>query len=175
MLKLIGTLLNLPVISLRTGSKIALAHTPIINPYNLKIVGWWCRQPDGKQTILLAEQIREAMANGLAVNDEEALSDPTDLVRHKEILDINFNLMDKPVKTKRHKIGKVSDFSYNDGLFVQKLYVTKPMHKVFSSEDTLIIDRQQIEEVTNHYILIKDTDLKVDAKEMAPAGAVAGT
>ena len=121
--------------------------------------------------MLLAEEVREGLPSGLAVNDEDALSEPSDLVRHKEILDIKFVLMDKPVRTKRHKIGKVSDYSYNDGLFVQKLYVARPLHKVFTSEDTLIIDREQILEVTDKYILVRDADIKATADELA--GAVA--
>lgn len=156
--------------SLRSGSQIAIARTPIINPHNLKILGWWCDAVGGAQ-VLLAEEVREGLPSGLAVNDEDALSEPSDLVRHKEILDIKFVLMDKPVRTKRHKIGKVSDYSYNDGLFVQKLYVARPLHKVFTSEDTLIIDREQILEVTDKYILVRDADIKATADELA--GAVA--
>jgi hypothetical protein len=79
----------------------------------------------------------------------------------------------KPVKTKRNKLCKVSDFSYNEGMFIQKLYVERPMVKVFSMEDTLIIDRKQILEVTDHYILVNDADIKatdiVPAAEAVPA------
>jgi len=170
MLKLSSSLINQPVMSLRTGSQIAVAVVPIVNPHNLKILGWWC-DAGGQKRVLLADEIREIMPTGLAVNDEDALSDPADLVRHQEVLDIRFELMDKPVKTKRQKLGKVSDYSYNDGLFIQKLYVARPLHKVFTSEDTLIIDRTQILEVTDHYILVRDTEVKAGAEEFA--GAVA--
>lgn len=167
------SLLNQPVMSLRTGSQIALAVEPVINPHNLKVMGWWCKGASGKLLVLLAEDIRELMPSGLAVNDEEALSTPEDLVRHKEILDIHFELMDKPVRTKRQRIGKVSDYSYNDGMFVQKLYVSKPLHKVFTTEDTIIIDRTQILEVTDHYILVRDTEIKATAEEFAGAAVSA--
>ena len=162
--------MNRPVMSLRTGSQIGLAETPIINPHNLKILGWWCNTPDGRQ-VLLAEELRQSVPEGLAVNDEAALSDPADLVRHQEVLDINFELMDKPVRTKRQRLGRVSDYSYNDGMFVQKLYVARPLRKVFSAEDTLIIDREQIIEVTDKYILVRDTEVKATSEELA--GAVA--
>jgi hypothetical protein len=161
-------LLNRPVMSLRSGGQIGLAETPIINPHNLKILGWWCSTPDGRQ-VLLAEELRDTMPEGLAVNDEAALSDPSDLVRHQEILDINFELMDKPVRTKRQRLGRVSDYSYNEGMFVQKLYVARPLRKVFSAEDTLIIDREQIIEVTDKYILVRDTEVKATAEELAGA------
>jgi hypothetical protein len=121
MLMLSKSLVNQRVMSLRSGGQIAVATEPVINPHNLKIMGWWCKAPGGRQLVLLAEDVREIMPSGLAVNDEEALSPPEDLVRHSEVLNARFELTDKPVKTKRHKLGKVSDYSYNDGMFVQKL------------------------------------------------------
>jgi hypothetical protein len=167
------SLLNRPVVSLRSGGQIAVASEPIINPHNLKILGWWCKANGNDQLVLLSEDVREILPTGLAVNDEDDLTSPGDLVRHREILDIRFQLIDKPVKTKRKKLGKVSDYSYNDGLFVQKLYVARSLVKVFTAEDTLIIDRTQILEVTDDYILVRDTDIKVTKEEMATApGAV---
>jgi hypothetical protein len=115
--------------------------------------------------------VREIMPNGLAVNEEEDLSAPEDLVRHSEILNTNFQLLEKPVRTKRQKLGKVTDFSYSEALFVQKLYVTRPLHKVLTNEDTLLIDRTQIVEVTDHYILVRDTDIKVAEEDIVPAAA----
>jgi hypothetical protein len=47
--------------------------------------------------------------------------------------------------------------------------VTKPITKIFSSDDTLIIDRTQIIEVTDSYILVRDADVKDTAEE--PVGA----
>ncbi len=167
-------LFDRPVMSLRGGNQIAVANEPVINPHNLKILGWWCSSPPKPgRLVLLSEDVREMMPSGLAVNDEEALSLPDDLVRHKEILEIKFQLMEKPVKTKRRKLGKVADFSYNDGMFVQKLYVAKPVTKFFSMEDTLLIDRTQILEVTDTYILVKDTEVESTEEAIAPAGAVA--
>lgn len=171
MLMLSNNIINQPVISLRTAGQIAIAQEPIINPHNLKILGWWCSGPGNRRMVLLSEDVRQTLPNGLAVNDDSELSSPEDLVRHSEILDIRFQLIDKPVKTKRQKLGKVSDYSYNEGLFIQKLYVARPLHKVFTSDDTLIIDRTQILEVTDHFILVRDTDIKATAEEMATAGA----
>lgn len=173
MLKLSSTLINKPVMSLLSGVQIAVAQSPIINPHNLKILGWWCNTAAARRQVLLVEELREIMPKGLAVNDESALSDPSDLIRQQEILDIDFKLMDKPVRTKRHKLGKISDYSYNDGLFVQKLYVSRPLRKVFTTEDTLIIDRIQILEVNDQYILVRDTEIKAGAEEFAGAAVSA--
>ena len=161
MLRLSASLRNQPVLSLRSGGSIATAIEPIINPHNLKIVGWWCKAAGGQELALLTDNVREILTTGLAVNDEADLSDQQDLVRHKDILEIRFQLMDKLVRTKRQKLGKVSDFSYNDGFFVQKLYVARSLVKVFAKEDTLLIDRSQILEVTDNYILVNDSDVKV--------------
>lgn len=166
-----GSLINRPVLSLRTGGQIAVALEPIINPHNLKILGWWCRSSGNGPLVLLAENVREIGSEGLVVNDEEDLSVPADLVRHSEILDIRFQLFDKAVKTKRQKIGKVTDFSYNDGLFVQKLYVARSLIKVFTAEDTAVIDRNQILEVTDRHILVRDSEVHATAKELGGAAA----
>jgi hypothetical protein len=102
------------------------------------------------------------------------LSLPDDLVRHREILDIRFKLIGKTVKTKRRKLGKVSDFSYDEeSLFVQKLYVTRSIIKVFTNDDTLLIDRQQIIEVTDQYIMVDEAEAKAVAEETVPAAEAA--
>jgi hypothetical protein len=174
MLRMSGSLFNIPVISLRIGRPIATAVEPIMNPHNLKILGWWCKEPGNGVSVLLTDDVRETTQQGLAVNDDDVLSPPEDLVRHKEILDTNFQLIDKLVRTKRSKIGKVHDYSYNDGMFVQKLYVSRPLMKVFAAEDTVIVDRTQILEVTDHHILVRDTDVKETEEEIAAAPAPAG-
>ena len=173
MLRLSASLLNQPVLSLRLGGPIGTAIEPIINPHNLKIIGWWCKTPGNGREVLLADNVREFTPGGMAVNDEEALSTADDLVRYQEVLETGFQLIDKLVKTKRHKLGKVSDYSYNEGLFVQKLYVSRSLTKVFTNESTLVIDRTQILEVTDQYILVRDTEVKVSEEELAGAPAPA--
>jgi sporulation protein YlmC with PRC-barrel domain len=176
MLMLSNTLHNRPIMSLRSGAQIGVAVQPIINPHNLKILGWWCSsnaQPG--DLVLLSDDIRENMPTGLAINDETDLCAPSDLVRHKDILQIHFQLIDKTVKTKSSKLGKVSDFSYDDSMFVQKLYVEKPLVKVFSANDTLLIDRNQILEVTDDYILVDEADSKVSRAKAIRANTAPAT
>lgn len=172
MLRLSSTLYKQPLLSLRTSEVVGIAQEPIINPHNLKILGWWCKASSSvRELILLTEDVRDIAPAGLVINSEEDLVEPQDLARHKEILDIRFELPDKTVRTKSHKLGKVSDFSYNDGMFVQKLYVARPLVKIFSSEDTLIIDRRQILEVTDSHILVKGSEITAGEKEFAGAPA----
>lgn len=169
-----GTLRNQPVMSLRTGTQAAVATEPIIDPRNLKILGWWCQAPKSKeQLVLLSEDVRERMPSGLAINDEDALSTVADLVRHQETLNLKFQLIDKAVKTKHQKLGKVNDFTYDESMFIQKLYVSHSLRKVFSADDVLMVDRNQILEVTDSYILVDEADVKESAKATLPAGAAA--
>lgn len=160
MLLLSKELYGRDILSLRTGSAVALAEKPIIDPSNLKIIGWWCKSFSARDSkILLSEDVRELLPGGLAVNDEIELSEPDELVRHRDVIDLKFTLEGKQVKTKNRKLGKVSDYSFNEGYFVQKLYVEQPLVKALSN-DTLIIDRRQIIEITDRYIMVKDTEIK---------------
>ena len=165
MLRLSATIIDRPIISLRSGGPLGMALDPIINPHNLKILGWWVdERGHPEKRVLLIEDIRRMTDDGLMVDSEESLVLPEELVRLKEILATNWALMGKQVKTKRQKLGKVTDYSYNDGMFVQKLYVGVPIVKMLSSTNTLLIDRTQIVEVTDHYIMVRDTEVTEGAE-----------
>lgn len=177
MLKMSNSVYNQPVMSLRNGGQIGVALEPVINPHNFKILGWWCRVKGGNhQYVLLAEDVREVMPEGLAVNDEADLSLPADLHRHREILDIRWQLPGKVVRTKNEKLGKVREFSYDEtSFFIQKLYVERPLVKVFLNDNTLVIDRSQVLEVTDSYIMVEEPAVTETAEEAVPAAEPAAT
>src|SRR5690606_36360335 len=82
MLQLSASLLNKPVLSLRTSSPVAATTTPIINPDNLKIEGFYCIDNRTKQLLVLVYQdIRELIPQGFIVNDFDVLAEPKELVR----------------------------------------------------------------------------------------------
>lgn len=158
MLQLSQSLLNQPVMSLRTGGQVATATTPIINPNNLKIEGWYCQDRFSKSTlILLGQDVRDIIKQGLVINDHDNLSDPDELVRLKDILDLNFELLGKPAFTDHNqRIGKVADYAVEiETLYIQKIYLSQSLVKSFSG-GTLSVDRQQIVEITNRKIVILD-------------------
>lgn len=159
MLLLSKELYQIPVHSLQTGGTIAVTESPIINPRSLKIIGWWCTGEQKTKSILLTEDVRETTAHGLLVNDHTALSQPEDLVRLQEILEIKFELLGKIVKTKNRKLGKIYDYCFNEGYVVQKLYVSQSIVKALDT-DTLIVDRSRILEVTDSYVLVGDNEVK---------------
>jgi uncharacterized protein YrrD len=158
MLQLNQALLNHPVLSLRTGTIIGSVTTPIINPNNLKIEGFYCQDKfDKKPRILLYQDIRDVMPQGFVVDDHEALSEPHELVRLQEIIKLGFVLIGKPVVTQsKDKVGKVSDYATEvETMYIQKLYVSQPLLKSLTS-GSLSIDRSQIMEITNRRIIIAD-------------------
>ena len=161
---------NRPVMSLRTGTQVGTALTPIINPNNLKIEGFWCKADRRKQLILVSQDIRDSLPQGFVVNDADALTEPGELVRLAPIIQINFQLLGKVVETTSgEKLGKVNDYATDiDSMFIKKLYVTQPIYKNFSGGN-LGVDRTQIVEITDRKIVINDIDAKVPANAHAVA------
>lgn len=171
MLQLSTSLLNQPVMSLRTGQPVATAIQPIINPNNLKIEGFWCADRfDKKESVLLYQDIRDILPQGFIVDDHDVLADPDELIRLKDILNIGFTLIGKPVvTTSKQRVGKVSDYATEmETLYIQKLYVAQSVLKSFTGGN-LGIDRSQINEITDKRIIINEL-LKATP---APAGLAA--
>jgi sporulation protein YlmC with PRC-barrel domain len=166
MLQLSGMIINRPVMSLRTGTQVATALAPIINPNNLKIEGFWCKGDRRQQLILVSQDIRDSLPQGLVVNDADVLTDQRELVRLTPVIQINFELLGKAVETSGgRKLGKVNDYATDtDSMFIKKLYVSQPLYKNFSGGN-LGIDRTQIVEITDKKIVVNDLEAKV------PAGA----
>ncbi len=158
MLQLSQTLFNQPVMSLRTGSQVATASTPIINPNNLKIEGWFCQDRFSKDTlILLSQDVRDVIKQGLVINDHDNLSEPDELVRLKDVMELNFTLLGmSAITTHKKRVGKVTDFAVEiETFYIQKLYLTQPLLKSFSG-GSLSVDRGQIIEITNQKVVIQD-------------------
>ncbi len=99
MLKLSESFIGREILSLRTGGTIAVGQRAIINPDNLKIEGWHVVDQSEQQLILLSTEVRDIIENGMVVNDHEALTPAEDLIRLKPILELNFELIGKPVTT----------------------------------------------------------------------------
>ena len=171
MLQLSESLQNKPVMSLRTGQPVATATTPIINPNNLKIEGFYCTDRfDKQELILLWQDIRDVIPQGFVIDDHDVLIDGSDLVRLKDIMALNFSLIGKPVITlSKDRVGKVSDYATDiETMYIQKLYVSQNVLKSFTG-GSLGVDRNQINEITDKKIIINDLLKTVPAS----AGALA--
>lgn len=177
MLQLSESLINQPVMSLRIGAPIATITAPIINPNNLKIEAFYCQDRSSKeQLVLLYQDIRDVLPQGIAVNDHEVLTHADELVRLKDIMELNFELIGKPVVTaSKEKIGKVNDYATETTtMYVQKLYVGQPLLKSLAG-GSLSVERSQIIEITNRKIVINDPLQPIKSKAAAPVTAQAAS
>lgn len=158
MLQLSASLLNRPVLSLRTSSPVATTTTPIINPDNLKIEGFYCFDMRSNKTlVLLYQDIRDIITQGFVINDFDVLAEPNELVRLHKIMEIGFDPLGKSVVTvSRKRVGKVSDYATEmETMYIQKLYVSQSILKSFTGGN-LGIDRSQVNEITPKKIVIQD-------------------
>lgn len=159
--------------SLRTGSKVGAVADAIIDPNNLKIEGWHAiGHRDQKHGILLSQDVRDILPQGFAVNDQDAISDPSDLIRLQKTIQLKFELVGKPVvTTSRKRLGKVSDYAFEKtGFFIQKIYVNQSILKNFSG-GALVIDRTQIIEITHKQITVQDAVVTENSGQIAPSPA----
>jgi hypothetical protein len=167
MLQLSSFFLNRSVLSLRTGGSVATITGPIIDPNTLKIEGFYCNTPK-ERLILLCQDIREVLPSGFVIDDFERLAEPEDLVRLKEVLELQFELICKQVVTvDKHKIGKVSDYAVEtSSMYIQKIYSTQSIFKSFTG-GSLSIDRTQVHEITPRRVII--TELQPKSPVPVPA------
>jgi uncharacterized protein YrrD len=172
MLQLSASLINRPVMSLRTGTQVATVVGPIINPNNLKIEGFICQDAFKKNNtlILVNQDIRDIIPQGFVVNDFDVLTEPTELVRLQKIIATQFQLLGKQVATiSKHRIGKVEDYAVELGsMYIQKMYVSQSLFRNFSGGN-LGIDRSQIVEITDKKIIVQDLMQHVPAGAGVPA------
>lgn len=171
MLKLYESIPGINVMSLRTGSPVGNIIRPIINPNNLYIEGWFVKEPrNNDQLILLSNDIRDVLPQGFAINDYEVLSQPSELIRLKELMELNFKLINLKVSSEGGKTyGKINDYAFETkNFYIQKLYVGQSLVKNFSG-GSLSIDRSQIIEVTNRRVVIEDPSEKSRSRAASPS------
>lgn len=171
MLQLKQAFLNQPILSLRSGTQVATALRPIINPNNLKVEGFYCQDSvDRSELILLPQDIREALPQGFVVNDHDVLVRAEDVVRLQKVIPLHYELVGKAVVTDtKHRVGKIDDYATDiDSMFIQKLYVSQSLLRGLSSGN-IGIDRTQIVEVTDRKVVIRDLEARVPANARAIA------
>jgi sporulation protein YlmC with PRC-barrel domain len=167
MLQLSDVLLNRPVLSLRTGHPVATTTSAIINPNNLKIEGFHVTDNrSGENLVLVFQDIREVIPQGLVINDHDVLTEPSELVRLEKVMEMAFDPLGKSVVTiNKKRVGKVVDYATDtESMYIQKLYVAQSILKHLAGGN-LGVDRTQIHEITPKKIIIQDL-LKT-----VPAGA----
>ena len=163
-------LLGCPVLSLHVGGKIAQVTSPIIDPNNLKIIAYKISGPMvGKETgdILRTEQIREFSDIGMIVDSSDDFVFLDDVVRLKEVAELNFNLVGLKVETKKgSKLGKVLDYMVETSTFqIMQIIVKRPTLKALVDPE-LLISFSQIAEITDYKVIVKSEEEKLKKAAM---------
>ncbi len=161
-------LVDYPILSLHIGGEIARVTEVIIDPNSLSIIGF---RVEGKMIqddvgdILPIESVREFSRMGMIIDSIDEFVDEADVIKIKKVLELNFDLVGlKVVTRKKEKIGKVADFTIEEGGWsVQQLIVQRPAMKAFF-DPQLVIPRKQIIEVDDYQVVIKDEHEKVKSK-----------
>jgi uncharacterized protein YrrD len=163
MLVLKERITDVPVMSLQTGSQLARTKSPIIDPRQLKIVGFYCEGPglESNPAILVVEDIREVSGLGFIVDDADVIMTPDDLVRLKPVIGYNFALEGKQViEQNGHKLGKVVNFTVDTkSFFIMQLSAQPGLMQSWDTAEVLI-GRQQIVEVTDTSVVVRTATIK---------------
>jgi uncharacterized protein YrrD len=150
-------LVNAPVMGLQTGSELARTKKAIIDPKRLEIIAYELEGPllDEDPSLLRIADVREFSDIGLIVDSSDEFVGVEDIIKLKEIYDINFTPIGMTViDEKRQKLGKVDSYTIETGAFlIQQLLVKRPLLK--SLNDTqLLIHRTQITEINDDEIIV---------------------
>ena len=149
-----------PVLSVQAGEPIGYLDAAIIDPDSLKISAFRVHgAPDRSTDILDVQSIREYSNLGVVIDDIDELVGHDDVIRIKNVLDLNFSLLNLKVETKKgSKLGHVIDFTVTpDDFIVQQLIVKRPVVKSFLDSE-LTIPRTEIVEITDYKVIVKDEE-----------------
>lgn len=167
-------LLGARVISIHTGQPVGELGEPIINPNKFSVEGFFVtgnwQQKYNEPVALLSQDIREITAQRALINSVDEITPLSELVRLNEVIKIKYTLIGKPVRTESKKrLGRVDDYVINSlGYSIQKIYVKQSVFKSMSLH-SLVIDRAQITEINDKYVIVSDATLAKPAPEVAPA------
>lgn len=160
-------LIGIPVLSVQASGAIARVISPVVNPDDLKILAFKLEGPivNATNNLLDVKSIREYSQLGLIIDDNDELIGPEDVVKIKDVLALNFNLIGLKVETKKGtKLGHITDFTVTSEDFtIQQIIVKRPLVKSFMDPE-LTIHRREIVEITDYKVVVKDEEKVIKAR-----------
>ena len=158
-------LLNYPILSLHMAGMIAKTSGLVVDPNDLKVIAFKLVGPEiGKNAgeYLRTENVREFSALGMVVDSSDDFVMSEDVIKLREVLDLNFSLIGMKVESKKGtNLGKVGEYTVNtDGFFVQQLVVHRPFFKSFMDPE-LLISKNEIVKITDDKIIVRDEESKI--------------
>jgi uncharacterized protein YrrD len=168
MLVPINQLIDLPIMSLQTGTELARTVDVVLDPRDMKVTAFYVDGPllEVHPSVLHPADIREFSDIGFIVDNSERLMPMDGLVRLQAIIDLGFELRGmKVIDEQKHKLGKVTDYVVEpDGFTIQQIYTQAPLLRSLSTA-THVIRRSQIIAVRKDVIIVKSAAIAEKASE----------
>ncbi len=146
------------VMSIQTGTRLAIIKAPVINPGNLMIIAYEVEGPllTEHPSYLRLADVRELSAIGMIIDSNDEFIGRDDVLAVKKLLDLDFKLIGiRVTDTTGHKIGKVVDYNVEAGSFtIQQLRVRQNVIKSLTNPE-LLIHRSQIVEINDKSIIVR--------------------
>ena len=162
-------LLNYPILSLHTASKIAEVKALIIDPNFLKVVAFEINVASSKQRLFLeTASVREFSKIGMIVDSDEEFVEQGDVIKLKEMIELGFTLENmKVLSKKKTMLGRVEDFMVTtDDFRVMQLIIKRPIYKSLIDPE-LVIGRSEIYEINDTEIIVKSEESTIMKKSGA--------
>lgn len=163
MLILGSRLLQSPIMSLQTGTRLATVLRPLIDPSNLQVIAY---EVDGellseKPSFIRTVDVREYGRLGMIIDSNDELIGLDDVIQVKKIHSLNFSLIGlQVIDDHGRKLGKVDDYTIETGdFFVQQLNVRRGFLRGIT-DTGLLIGRTQIIEINNTAVIVRAPSVK---------------
>ncbi len=162
-------LIGFRILSLRSGGVISTIESIIVDPNDLKILGFFLNKNTvsfDSGAILDVRSIREFSHLGMIIDSDEELLNVGDVVKIDEMVKLNFQPINFKVKTQnKTNVGTVIDYTVDvNDFYIQQLTVKRPILKSFIDPE-LIINRSEILEINDEAIIVKDELAKQKGRE----------
>lgn len=155
------------VFSMEIPGPIGRVAELVTDPDGLKIIAMRLEGPTVNKGLdfLDTRSIREYSELGIIIDSVDELVGSDDIAKLRKVLDLHFDLIDLKVETKKHsKLGKIIDFTFSmEDFKVKQLIVKRPLMKSFVDPE-LIIPRQEIIEITDYKVIVKDEEQTIRAR-----------
>lgn len=174
MLRTISTLIDMPIMSLQTGTQLGTTTAAIVDPAKLMVVAFYANNISSRSEtfVLHPSDIREISELGFIIDSDTKLMLLDGLVRLRKIIDQNFELMGmRVIDEDNRKLGRVASYGIDtEGYTVQQLYTEQSLlRSIFTSGHT--IHRSQIVNVTSTEIVVKSSRISKSIRQTAPDNA----
>lgn len=167
---LLGTrLIGTPVMSLQTGTQLAIAKKPLIDPRTLTIYAYELDGPllNEHPSFIRIADIRELSDLGMIIDSSDEFVGVSDIIALENLYALNFQLIGMNVLDERkRRLGKVIDYTLDSGSFViQQLNVRGGFFQAVASTGKTV-HRSQITEINDKTIIVKSAEKKVHSVEL---------